>query len=91
VAVDAPRAIHLQIDGTSLGAVTVPPAGGLASYQLVHLGSVKLAAGKHVLRLVADSAGVNADWFFVRRAMGCNEPRPYRAASSTGKTRPKPH
>jgi hypothetical protein len=72
VATNAERTIHLEIDGTSLGPVTVAPTGGPASYQLVHLGAVRLAAGKHALRLVADTAGVNADWFFVRRAAGCN-------------------
>jgi hypothetical protein len=64
--------IHLEIDGTSLGAVMVPPSGGPTTYELVHLGEVKLTAGKHNLRLVADTAGVNADWFFVRRSAGCN-------------------
>ncbi|HMI86998.1 MAG TPA: DUF5010 domain-containing protein [Polyangiaceae bacterium] len=72
VAAATQATLHLEIDGTSLGAVTVPPSGGLASYELVHLGAVKLAAGKHNLRLVSDTAGVNVDWFFVRRAALCN-------------------
>jgi hypothetical protein len=72
VAANVEGTIHLEVDGTSLGPVTVAPTGGPASYQLVHLGAVRLAAGKHTLRLVVDTAGVNADWFFVRRAAGCN-------------------
>jgi hypothetical protein len=72
VAAAAATTLHLEIDGTSLGPVAVPPSGGLASYALVHLGEVKLAAGKHNLRLVADAAGMNVDWFFLRRSAGCN-------------------
>jgi hypothetical protein len=71
VAAATQQTIHLEVDGTSLGAVTVPPSGGVTSYELVHLGAVKLAAGKHNLRLTADTVGINADWFFIRRSGGC--------------------
>jgi hypothetical protein len=70
VAADAQSTIHLEVDGTSLGAVTLPPSA--ASYQLVHLGEVKLVAGKHSLRFGAETAGVTTDWIFLRRSAGCN-------------------
>jgi hypothetical protein len=62
---------HLEIDGVSIGQVDVAPTGGAATYGLAHLGSATVAAGKHRLRLVADSGGTNLDWFFLRRATGC--------------------
>jgi hypothetical protein len=73
VAAEAQQSIHLEVDGISFGAVSVPPSGGLTSYELVHLGEVKIAAGKHALRFSSDTGGVNADWFFLRRsATTCN-------------------
>jgi hypothetical protein len=72
VAAEAEQTISLEVDGMSLGAVTVRPTGGLGSYGMVHLGEVKLAAGKHNLRLASATPGVHVDWFFLRRAAGCN-------------------
>lgn len=63
--------LHLEVDGNSAGTVNVPPSGGATNYGLVHLGQVKLAAGAHRMRLVADTLGASVDWFFLRRSAEC--------------------
>ena len=68
---DAEQIVHLEVDGQSLGAVTVPATAGWDAYGLVHLGALEVAAGPHDLRLVTDTGNVNVDWFFVRRAADC--------------------
>jgi hypothetical protein len=63
--------LHLEVDGVSAGAVQAKASGGAATYELLHLGEVKIAAGEHRIRLAADVAGSNVDWFFLRRSAEC--------------------
>lgn len=59
--------VRLEIDGASIGTVQVPSTGSWDAYTLVHLGSRRVAAGRHTLRLVMDTGGTNVDWFFSRK------------------------
>jgi hypothetical protein len=67
---DAAR-LRLEVDGQSLGSVALPATGGWDAYVAVHLGQVELDTGRHDLRLVVESGGVNVDWVFSRRAAAC--------------------
>lgn len=58
---------HLEIDGADLtGPITVPDTGWWQSWQTLSR-TITLSSGRHVARLVMDSAGTNAvgnfDWF----------------------------
>ena len=70
------RRLHLEIDGQSLGSVDLVRGGASDAWQLVRLGSCALRAGRHHLRLVFDTGGTSADWFFSRKVacagLGCN-------------------
>ncbi len=71
VAANAEQTVHLEIDGHSLGAVTVPATADFDTYELVHLGAAPLAAGPHDLRLVTDTGATNLDYLFLRRSTPC--------------------
>ncbi|MGE0451288.1 MAG: carbohydrate-binding protein [Vicinamibacterales bacterium] len=52
--------VHLEIDGTNVsGGLSIPDTGGWQNWQTVSA-SVQLPAGRHAVRVVADSRGVNA-------------------------------
>lgn len=71
VAAASSATIHLEVDGTSLGSVMVPATADMDTYELAHLATVTLADGPHTIRLVSDTGGVDADWFFLRRSAEC--------------------
>ncbi len=53
--------LHLECDGVDItAAVSIPNTGGFQKWQVIKK-NVKLEAGKHLLKLVLDEAGVNID------------------------------
>ncbi|HUP55956.1 MAG TPA: DUF5010 domain-containing protein, partial [Bdellovibrionota bacterium] len=59
--------VRLEIDGRSLGTVTLPRTGDWQKWGYWQLGNRFLLPGKHTIRLVFETGGVNADWFFLKR------------------------
>lgn len=50
--------IHLEVDGVRVGnTLAVPDTGAWTNWQTIGLGTVTLAGGVHVLRVVCDTAG----------------------------------
>ena len=63
--------VRLNLDG--LPGVTLPNTGSMTDYELVHLGEVKLQAGKYDIRMIFESDDLNLDWFFAKRSSAeCN-------------------
>jgi hypothetical protein len=61
------QTVHLQVGANVMGATVVSKTGSWDSYGLVHLGELRVPAGRDDVTLVFESGGVNVDWVFARR------------------------
>ena len=62
----AGAAMHLVVDGVSIGSsVVVPDTGRADAFSPVHLGSATLSEGYHTLKVIIDTPGVSLDWLMV--------------------------
>jgi hypothetical protein len=73
--------VHLEVDGAPLsGPVAVPRTPNWSSWKPVDLGSVPLAAGRHVLRVVVDRGGFDMDRLELAPVSDATAPAPTATA-----------
>ncbi len=57
------KKIHLEIDGVNVsGSITIPNTGGWQNYQNVVINNISLTTGKHIVRIVYETDGVNFNY-----------------------------
>jgi hypothetical protein len=60
------RQVHLEVDGVNVsGTIAVPNTGSWQVWSTVTTKPIALSAGRHTLRLVADTAGLNLNYVTV--------------------------
>lgn len=58
--------VHLEINGQSLGSITIP-INNSHSFEYVHIGHKKFSEGYYDLKLVFETGNVNCDMIFIRK------------------------
>jgi hypothetical protein len=54
--------LHLELDGTNIGSVTIPPTGGWTTQSTITGPSVTPTSGTHTLKAVFDTTPVDLNW-----------------------------
>lgn len=63
------RSFHIELDGENVtGSITTPNTGGWQTWTDVSTGPVNIAAGKHTLKIVAETQGYNLNYVEVTEA-----------------------
>ncbi len=78
----AGKSLHVEMNGTNIGNISVPNTGGWQNWQTVTINNISMTAGQKVMRVYFDTDGINLN--YVNFASGTTPPNQFPSVNITG-------